>query len=56
MCRPAEQDYVAVVTAIYQKYKPEKLDDKEFVAKTLNKYKGREESLLEALKRKCGPA
>jgi WD40 repeat protein len=45
-------DYTAVVTEIYHMHNPEKLEDPEFVATTLKRYKGKEEALVRALRGK----
>jgi hypothetical protein len=45
-------DYHAVLTKIYQKHNPEKLDDPNFVGNLLMKYADRETLLLATLKQK----
>jgi hypothetical protein len=47
-----EVDYVALVTQMYLKYNPEKLEDPEFVANTLQRYKGHEKGLILAMQKK----
>jgi hypothetical protein len=51
-----EKDYTALVTEIYQKHNPEKLGDPDFVARALRKYAGKEEWLVEALRKKYQPS
>jgi tetratricopeptide (TPR) repeat protein len=46
--------YANALSVLYQKYNPEKLKDPEFVTNTLQKYKGREDVLMSALKIKYG--
>jgi hypothetical protein len=57
---PAKENrYTATVTEIYMKHNPEKLKDPDFISNTLEKYAGKEELLLTALKKKYmidGPA
>jgi cytidylate kinase len=48
----AEPDYAALMTEIYQKYNPEKLQNPGFVASTLARYAGKEEALIEHLRSK----
>jgi hypothetical protein len=56
--KPQGPDYVALVTEIYRKNNPEKLQDPNFIKNTLARYVGREEALLRALEQKYrdGPA
>jgi hypothetical protein len=43
-------DYLAVVTRIYEKHNRQKLNDPDFVTRTLKRYEGREAELLERLR------
>jgi hypothetical protein len=45
-------DYASMLTQIYQKHNPEKLEDPEFVKNTLARYVGREKELVAALKKR----
>jgi hypothetical protein len=47
-----ERDYTAELTAFYQEHNPEKLEDADFVKKTLVRYVGKEKELMEHLKAK----
>jgi hypothetical protein len=47
----ARAEITAEVTEIYRKHNPAKLEDPEFVAKTLVRYKGRENVLIMKLKK-----
>jgi hypothetical protein len=49
---PSNEDYTAIVTEIYMKHNPEKLKDPDFITDTLEKYVGKEEQLIAALKKK----
>jgi hypothetical protein len=48
------KDYAALLIRIYQKHNPAKLEVSGFIAKTLQRYEGREEALVTALQEKYG--
>eukprot|EP00935_MAST-01C_sp_MAST-1C-sp1_P000131 g131.t1 len=50
----AEAKYTAIVTSMYQKHEPDKLEERNFVKEKLNKYSGREEELVDKLRAKFG--
>ena len=49
MYEKEDGDWTAKVTAIYKKAKPEKLEDPEFIARTMKKYEGKEKALVTEL-------
>jgi hypothetical protein len=49
-------DYTALVTDIYLRYRPEKLEDPQFVGNTLRKYAGGEQELVVHLRKKYAGA
>jgi hypothetical protein len=52
---PLEVDYKSLLTKIYMKANPKKLEDPTFIQSTLVRYKGREAELLAKLEAKYGP-
>jgi hypothetical protein len=52
---PKETDYALMLTRIYKKANPSKLEDPTFVQSTLARYKGREAELISKLEKKYGP-
>jgi hypothetical protein len=46
------KDYTALVTEVYREHNPEKLQDLDFVAKTLKRYAGKEDKLMQGLRKR----
>jgi hypothetical protein len=49
------EDYAAIVTQIFQKHNPEKLENPDFIKNTLARYAGKEKDFIAALKKKYDP-